>query len=232
MVRKLIEKEQAVNLRRKGLSYREILAHIPVAKSTISLWLREVGLSKRQKQRLSQKRLAAALRGAQRRKDQRVQAVEAIQKEAVSEIGKITKRELWLLGVALYWAEGSKEKESRPGSGLRFTNSDSRMVQLFIRWLKECCGVIEDDITLEIFIHESHKNSIGRVIKYWAKVTGFSPKVFSHVYFKRNKIKTNRKNIGNKYYGVLRVKVKKSSSLHRKIEGWVIGIYNYYWGVV
>lgn len=232
MVQKKAEKEKAIALRRKGLSYREILVNIPVAKSTLSLWLREVGLSKKQKQRLSQKKLEAALRGAQKRKDQRIQAVKEIQKEAISDIGEISKRELWFVGVALYWAEGSKEKESNPGSGLRFTNSDPRMIRLFIRWLRHCCGVIDDDIAFEVFIHENRRGRIERVVGYWAKVTGYPPRCFSHIYFKKNKIKTNRKNTGDEYYGVLRVKVKKSSSLHRKIEGWIIGIYGYYWGVV
>ena len=52
------EKWKAVELRRKGLSYREILQHVPVAKSTLSLWLRTVGLSRPQTQRLTEKRLA------------------------------------------------------------------------------------------------------------------------------------------------------------------------------
>ena len=55
----------ALNLRKQGFSYSEILERIPVAKSTLSLWLREVGLSKRQKQHLTQKKLDAAWRGGQ-----------------------------------------------------------------------------------------------------------------------------------------------------------------------
>ena len=61
MLAKLKEKQKAIKFRRKGLSYSEILKKIPVAKSTLSLWLRTVRLAKRQKQRLTEKRLAAIL---------------------------------------------------------------------------------------------------------------------------------------------------------------------------
>lgn len=48
-------KEKAVALRKEGKVYSEILKEVPVAKSTLSLWLRDVGLAKAQKQRITQK---------------------------------------------------------------------------------------------------------------------------------------------------------------------------------
>src|SRR5207247_3622548 len=50
---KPVERERAIELRRHGLSYREIRAQVPVAKSTLSLWLRQVGLANAQRQRLA-----------------------------------------------------------------------------------------------------------------------------------------------------------------------------------
>ena len=58
---KTLLKERAIKLRREGLSYSEILQKIPVAKSTLSLWLRSIGLSKKQVQRLTEKKLLAIL---------------------------------------------------------------------------------------------------------------------------------------------------------------------------
>jgi transposase len=63
MAVKVKEKEIAIELRRQGYSYSEILKRVPVAKSTLSLWLRSLGLAKQQKQRLTEKRLAALKRG-------------------------------------------------------------------------------------------------------------------------------------------------------------------------
>ena len=221
-------REKAINLRRQGLSYSEILKQIPVAKSTLSLWLRSVNLSKRQEQRLTEKKLASMRRGAIAKRNQRITLTREIQCEAIKQIGDISKRELFLIGVALYWAEGSKEKEGRPGSGVQFSNSDPKMLKLFIEWLTEICGVEKEDISFGIYIHENSKNNLDTVKKYWSEKLNFPLSHFPYAYFKKNKIKTNRKNIGDSYFGLLKLKVRKSSTLNRKIAGWIKGVVKYY----
>jgi len=221
-------KEKAISLRRSGFSYSEILKEIPIAKSTLSLWLRSVGLSKRQKQRITEKRLAAALRGGEIRRNNRISTVQKIYEEASRDIRKISKRELWLIGVMLYWAEGTKEKEGRPGSGVQFTNSDPDMIKLFLFWLFEICAIKKEEIYFDIFIHENHKNNISRVVSYWSEITGYPNSYFSHIYFKKNIIKTKRKNVGDSYFGLIKVRVKASSGLNRKIAGWTKGVIEYF----
>ena len=63
------------------------------------------------------------------------------------------------------------------------------------------------------------------VRKYWSQVTDFPVKAFSTIYWKKNSVKTNRKNVAEKYHGVLKIKVKRSSGLVRKIAGWSEGIF-------
>ena len=224
MLQKISEKNIALELRKKGFSYREILEKIKVSKSTLSLWLRSVGLSEKQEQRLSEKKLLSALKGAEKRREDRINLTAEIKNKASNEIGKITTRELWLIGTALYWAEGSKEKDYNPGSGVRFSNSDPEMIKLFLSWVYIIIKTRKEDIGFDIYIHESHRNNIDRVVNYWVSQTGFSHSNFKHIYFKRNKLKTKRNNIGENYYGLLRVTIKSSSSLNRKIAGWVRGI--------
>jgi len=57
MILKLQEKEKAILLRKEGLSYNEILKQVPVAKSSLALWLQSIELSEKQKQRLIEKNL-------------------------------------------------------------------------------------------------------------------------------------------------------------------------------
>ena len=223
MIPKTKLKIKAVALRRQGKTYSEILKEVPVAKSTLSLWLRGVGLAKAQKQRITQKRKEAQIKGAMARRQQRIVLTEKIYKEAEQEIGPINQRELWLMGTMLYWAEGGKEKAWRPGSGMNFSNSDHRMISLFLKWLL-VCGVEKKDIQFSIYIHENHRDSIKQVRKFWIDKTGFSEKYFTYVYFKKHNPKTKRRNIGDDYRGNLRVNVKKSSTLVRKVEGWVRGV--------
>ena len=222
-------KNKAIELRKRGFSYSEILKQISVAKSTLSDWLKDVGLSKRQKQKLTKKKLEAALRGGKARKDNRISITKKIYEESKKDIGDISRRELWLMGVMLYWAEGHKEKEYRPGSGVQFTNSDPQMIRLFLNWLDKNCGIKASEITFSIYIHENSKNRSELLREYWAGITGFKKDDFLQLYFKKGNIKTLRKNVGNSYFGVLRVKVKASSVLQRKIAGWIKGVVDYFY---
>lgn len=226
MILKTLEREKAICLRKEGKTYSEILNAIPVAKSTLALWLKEVKLSKPQKQKFTNAKRLAALRGGQAKKKQRIEKQSKIILEAKSEIKNLSERELFLIGVALYWAEGSKEKEYQPGSGFQFSNMDPKMIQFFLFWLQKVCKIDRNMIIFNIFLHESHKARMAEVKKFWSKITGFPLDNFSTVYWKRNKLKkTNRKNTEEKYYGVLKIKVKKSSDLVRKVAGWSEGIF-------
>lgn len=221
---KILLKEKAITLRKKGLTYSEILKQIPVAKSTLSLWLKSVNLSKRQNQRLTEKKLAAMQRGAIAKKNQRIERSLHIKNKATSEIKNISDRDLWLIGIALYWAEGAKQKEHNISQKVAFSNGDPLMVKLFLKWLKEIVKIPDSDIFFEIYTHEYFRNTISETIEYWSKITNVPEYKFDRIYYKRNKINTKRKNTGNGYYGLLRICVKKSTDLNRKITGWINGI--------
>lgn len=226
-------KAKAINLRRNGLSYSEIRKQVKVSKSSLSLWLRSVGLTNRQKQRLTEKKWASIRRGWEKWKNQRIKKTNAVNKEALEQIKKIykTKEKLWLMGIMLYWAEGAKEKQYKLGQGVIFSNSDFKMIKLFIRWLNYCLKIPEDRINFDIYIHDNNMYRLNEVRLFWSKVTGFPIKKFGKIYFKKHKINTLRKNKENNYYGLLRVKVSKSTYLNRRIAGWIEGIYQK-WGVV
>lgn len=225
MIAKAEERKKAIKLRKSGHTYSEILKQVSVAKSTLSLWLREVGLSKKQKQKLTKKKLDAAKRGAVAMKQLRIERIEKIRKETRSDIGSISRRDLWLIGIMLYWAEGAKEKEGRKqGVGIDFGNSDPRMINIFLIWLNKIANIPYGDIYFTIYIHENSKNRLSSVRKHWAKHTKLPINKFQSVYFKKHNIKTVRKKIGDNYFGLLRVRVRKSSDLNRRIMGWVTRI--------
>ncbi len=224
-------KQKAINFRRQGKTYSEILKEIPVAKSTLSLWLRDVGLSIAQKQNITEKRQQAQKRGADAQRNKRIKKQTNIIETAQAEIGKMSLRELWLVGIALYWAEGSKEKEYRTSSKTSFSNSDPKMILIFLIWLKRCLKVFDEDISFDLYIHESHKDNVTNVIKKWASILNQPLSAFKHTYFKKNKIRTRRKNTGDLYIGLLRVNIRASTDLNRKIAGWIGGIAKY-WGIV
>jgi len=122
----------------------------------------------------------------------------------------------------LYWAEGTKEKDYRTGRRTSLNNSDPQMILLFRRWLEKFCSIKEKDLVYGLYIHKTA--DWRKAQKYWSKILSV-PVGFIKIYFKRHKIKTNRKNVYKKYYGLLRIVVKKSVNLNRKITGWIEGIY-------
>ncbi len=224
MIPKLKEREAAITLRREGFSYREILQKVPVAKSSLSLWLHNVGLSENQKQRLTEKKLASMKRGAEAKRKKRIEETEKIYQTTDKEIQIISRRELWLMGIMLYWGEGQKQKEWNVAAGVKFTNSDPRMVRFFYAWLINICKIPTENIKFEIYIHEKSANDLENVRGYWAEILQLPLILFWTVYLKKGTLATKRHNIGRNYYGLLAIRVKKSTNLNRKIEGWIKGI--------
>lgn len=217
------ERQRAVSLRRKGMTYREILIRVPVAKSTLSEWLRSVGLAKSQHQRLTQKKQEGALRGAMRRKEIRLWQIEGLREGATTHVGNISSRELWLLGIALYWAEGSKQNSRHVSTGVMFGNSDQRMLQVFRAWL-HLLQVPIADLLYELYIHENRRSDTEVFKEWWAKKMRISKSLIGRVYYKKGNPKTQRTNVGDLYHGLLRIKVRSSTTLNRQIGAWVCGI--------
>lgn len=125
-------KKQAIDLRKRGYSYSKILKEIDVSKSTLSLWLRDINLRVELTQKLLNNQKDNWMFGARARHNQKLQKVADIKTQAIFEIGNISKNNLFLMGVMLYWGEGSKEREGGKSQVVEFTNSDPRMCKLFL----------------------------------------------------------------------------------------------------
>ena len=97
------------------------------------------------------------------------------------------------------------------------------MIKFVIRWLDLCFGIKKDDLIFQIYIHNNSMQRITDVVKYWSNITETKQEVWKNIYFKKNKI-TNRKKINEQYFGLVRIVVRKSTNLNRKIEGLIQGI--------
>jgi len=162
--------------------------------------------------------------GAQAKRKQRIAKELKIRRKSISEIPKIKPKDLFYMGLMLYWAEGAKQRNTT-SQGVDFSNSDPRMCRLFIKWLQEILLIPKSDISLCIYIHVSQINRITDVQKYWSRISGFPVSVFNKTSFSKT-VYPRRKKRQNKgvYFGQLRIKVRKSTDLNRKIAGWVEGV--------
>ncbi|MBI3323870.1 MAG: helix-turn-helix domain-containing protein [Candidatus Omnitrophica bacterium] len=218
-----VERREAVQLRRDGVSYHELLGRFGIAKSTLWRWLRAEGLVATQPQRLTTElRRLAQQRGAAIVKARRIERSRVIIEEARGQVGSLSPRELWLIGTALYWAEGAKQKDATPSEGVVFSNTDPAMLRLFVRFLTECCGVCASSLRFRLCIHEQADPTVAKM--FWFNELGIETIQTAPVSWKRHQPVTRRTNVGERYHGLLRIAVGKSTDLNRRIRGWIDGV--------
>ena len=128
----------------------------------------------------------------------------------------MTDRELILLGAALYWAEGAKDKPYDRREKVALINSDPKVIILFQRWL-DLMAVPEENRRYRLSIHESA--DVQSAHAWWSQVTGIPIDRFNRPTMKRHNPRTVRLNVGADYHGCLVVSVCKSRELYQQIDG-------------
>ncbi|WP_308108366.1 hypothetical protein [Streptomyces antimicrobicus] len=208
---------RARELRLQGRTYNEITAELGCAKSSVSLWVRDLPTPAR--------RVEQGKQAARARWDRELAARDAARQEtkraAAAEIGTLTERELFLIGVGLYWSEGAKDKTYDRRERVIFVNSDPGMIKVYLTWLR-LLGVDPEKIHFSVTIHETA--DIPAAEKFWADLAGIDLADLGTTVIKRHTPTTLRKNTGESYRGCLTVRVRQSAELYRRIEGWWCGI--------
>jgi transcriptional regulator with XRE-family HTH domain len=217
---KLNARERARALRREGKTYDEIVAELGVAKSSVSLWVRDLPKPQRRTQWTAHARMMAEARWAPYREERELTR-ERTKRAAAGEIGPLGDRDLFIAGVALYWAEGAKSKPHRPVERVEFVNSDPDVIRLYLAWL-DLLGVERARLRFSVYIHESA--DVAAAERFWAELAGVEVGELGKTVLKRHNPKTNRKNVGDGYHGCLRVGVGRGADLYRRIVGWWCGI--------
>jgi len=209
------EKIKARKLRKKGESIKKIANLLHVSVSTASLWCRDVELTDKQIENLRRrqtdpfygKRLDYYLK----KKKEFSSKLLNLKNEGIESIGSLSKREIFLIGVALYWGEGFK-KDSLAG----LATLDINIAKFFIFWLNKSFGITSKDLILRITANISYKNKINELSKYWSRELKIQENQFSKPFFQNTKWKKEYENKEN-YHGVLRIRVRRSIDLLRKI---------------
>lgn len=216
------EKLEARKLRRQGKSIKEIARDLNVSVSSVSGWCKDIILSTEQIRNLQQRvtdpyygRKLEYLKNKAKEFNEKVNKLKTLGKE---EVGVLSKREIFLIGIALYWAEGFK-KDCQVG----FTNTDVRMIKIFLVWLEECLGVSRSNLIIRVTANYQYEDKISELEQYWSRELLLPIKQFSKPYFQRTQWNKQYENPSD-YHGVLRIKVRKSVDILRKIYGYIEGI--------
>lgn len=212
-----IDKNFAIQLRKEGKTYREIKNQIgPISKSTLTTWFKDVNDIDEFK--LSKGREKSRFVAAQNRREKRISLTNGIIGDGKKEFVQLSENPLFMVGLALYWAEGDKHM----GERVKFTNSDERMISIMMRWFREVCHVPEKKFRIALHIHSLH--IAADVKQHWVDITGVPKKQFQKIYIKETSLRY-RKNI--LYNGTCAI-VVCDKNLFRKISGWKLGMIDYF----
>lgn len=202
------EKEEVIKMRLKGMSYSQIKSKIKVSKSTLSIWLEKYPLSKEKIKELRDWNPQRIENSRNTKLKKRHEKLENIYNEISKEIGSLSKRDLFLSGLFLYWGEGTKSARDM----VVFTNTDPSMVKFFIKWL-ESMGVRKE--FLKVKLHLYIDMNIQKETSYWSETLNISRLNFRKPYIKDSKLSslTYKNSFG---HGTCSV-IYGNSGLHNKI---------------
>ena len=213
------ERNQAIALRTKGLTYDEIANKLGFAKSTLSIWLRDVpGPLKSTPSAKRQYFLAnvqAKGAAANRAKKEAMWVRLAIEAKKASGVYKSDDLALATALLAmLYWAEGTKHDKG----GLVFTNTDPRLSYLFLTLLRRTFTLDESRLRIRLHLHEYHDQA--KAIAYWSKLLDIPASQFQSIYVKkRNPSRKFRQN----FMGICFIKYG-DSQMRRKVLSYAYAI--------
>lgn len=213
-----------------GRSYTEINRLLNVPKSTLSAWFSTLEISSEAKERISKRAYAKSVLGLlKRNREQTAMAqirAQTTRDSSIKDIGTLSKRDLLMAGVSLYWAEGykrpimvnGKAKTSHPVS---LTNSDPKLIALFTKFLREVCGVQDDRISVGLRYFEHQDPAY--LLNFWQKVVKMPASRFQKV-IQTASISSKRIRPYNTLpYGIVQIRVC-DTSLFYKIMGWIDGM--------
>jgi len=212
---KLAEKTKAIYLRKSGKSYSEIRQKLKISKSTLSLWLRDVKLTIKQKKRLYVTlRQKNAYKLAKLNQGKKIKITKKIIGEAKKEAKYLLKNPLFTAGLMLYWAEGDKSDEKEV---VKFTNSDPIIIKFMMWWFRKVCKVSDNVFRICLHIHKLHCRK--DIQKYWSKITAIPFSQFYKTQIKPTSLKVRR----NKLYNGTCAIIVHRKDLFRRIKGWKLG---------
>ncbi|MFI6935675.1 hypothetical protein [Streptomyces sp. NPDC050287] len=207
-------RERARELRLQGWTYDQIEVELGCSRSSVSLWVRDLP---RPEPRYTPGEQQALMReGLVRLRETQNEERKKTRLAANQEVGSLTDRELFVAGVALYWAEGSKSKPYDRRERAVFVNSDPGVIQTYLAWL-DLLGVDRNRLRFRVLIHESA--DIDAAHRHWADLASIDVSTFARPTIKKHNPKTVRKNTGDDYHGCLVITVARSADLYIRIEG-------------
>jgi hypothetical protein len=201
--------ELGKDLRRVGLSYGEVMELIPVKKSTLATWCREVELTDEQIEALKLRRpaLPGVPRNTQRKRHREIELIEA---RARLESMHLQAHPFWMAGVALYWGEGSKTSRR-----LEMAHSESEALRFFMQWTR----TFHDPnaaFAAALNLHADNDELDAR--QFWSTELGIELNDFTKTFVKPDGTGHRKNHLPS---GVCRVTMRRSTDAFLRTTTWI-----------
>lgn len=176
------DRRKAIELRLRGKTYSEIKAELGLSKSTLSDWLHKMPLTAFQIARIKAKIPKRIERFRNTMLNRRLAREKVAYEEAKKFWLPLSKRELLLAGIFLYWGEGTKVSPSY----FCISNCDPRVVKFALYWMTTCLGIEKDAV--RILLHLYSDMNVKSEISYWSHILNLSAINFRRSYIKSSKL--------------------------------------------
>ncbi|HUX36158.1 MAG TPA: hypothetical protein VMV71_03965 [Candidatus Paceibacterota bacterium] len=191
---------------------------IGVSKSTLSNWLGKIPFKPNKE--VVKKVGMAKLKSALYKHRLKFENIAKMKMEADIDIGKLSKRDIFMLGIGVYLGEGSKSQEE-----IRVVNSDPAILKLAVKWLREFGKI--DINHIRVAIHGYPDHNINELLSFWSETLNIPPQQFikTNIDIRKNKLESKKRKLP---YGTAHLYVRGGGTLpsgvkglHRKIMGWI-----------
>ena len=165
---KVAERARARELRASGWTMPDIASELGVARSSVSLWVRDVEVVR------GPRRVRLGPR-PNRLRDARLAEVASLDAVGVERLGDLGEQAFLGAGAALYAREGAKAD-----GRVKLTNTDPTIVDFFCRWLRHFFEIDESRVRATLYLHAGL--DLDGAVAYWSELLGIPPSQFTKPY--------------------------------------------------
>lgn len=199
---KLKEKEEAILLRKKGISFAKIAKELGVAKSSVSKWVRHVKLPEKIRKDLYDKQRKGREKGiitlVKNAKDLRLKNQDKGREFAKK--GNLQHA----MGCMIYWGEGRKGRNT-----VAIANTDSDLLLFFKAFIDTFFNVKKEEFRITVNCYLNNGFSKCDIEKYWLKLLSLPDCCFKKSIFKTAD-KLNSKSHKIHPYGVCTLQLNRT----------------------
>ena len=170
-----------IKVRKSGAGYDHTPAKVEVDKGPLPLWLKGQSLIPDRLPDLrstSQQNIERFRTTMKKKREARIAAQE---EKVVKDLGKLSRRDLFIAGFFLFWGEGVKMRTSM----VTLSNADPVMIRFFLEWIY-LLGGKKDHVHFTLHLDEDM--SIEKESAHWSKALGYPRSLFTKPVIKKIKL--------------------------------------------